>query len=165
MSVSIDDIKIRTELKSGDIGYVVYRHGKIYNDEYAYSLQFESYVAQGFAEFYQNYDSSRDCVWICEHNDKMVGFLLLMHRENKLAQLRFFYLEKEYRGIGLGKKLMGLFVDFLKTHDYIGAYLWTTNELFEGAALYRRHGFLLTEEEDSLNFGKPLKEQKYELIL
>jgi peptidyl-dipeptidase Dcp len=152
-------------LKPGDIGYVVYRHGKIYNDEYAYNLQFESHVAQGFAEFYQNYDSTRDCVWICEHNDKIIAFLLLMHRENKTAQLRFFYVEKEYRCIGLGRKLMKLFVDFLKSHDYIGAYLWTPNELVDGTKLCRKHGFLLTEEEDSHNFGKPLKEQKYELIL
>jgi len=163
--INPEEISIRTTLQPGDLGYVIYRHGKIYGDEYGYGVSFESYVAGGLAEFYKNYDPSKDKVWIAEHNGVIVGFLLLMHREGNAAQLRYFYLEADYRGIGLGKKLMGLYMDFLRACNYKSSYLWTTNELPTAASLYKRAGFKLTEEKESTAFGKELKEQRYDLLV
>lgn len=165
MNVTLDDISIRTELKAGDIGYITCLHGSLYKKEYNYSIAFEAYVAKGLYEFYQQYDRNKDCVWICEHNSSIIGFLLLMHRENNAAQLRYFILLPEYRGIGLSKKLMELYMSWLKDHNYTSTYLWTTNEQTAAAQLYKQHGFKLVEEFDSTSFGKPLKEQRYELIL
>jgi len=161
----LEHVSIRTELQPGDIGYVTYLHGHLYKQEYNYGISFEAYVAQGFYEFYQNYDQSKDAVWICEYKDSIVGFLLLMHRPDDAAQLRYFILKPEFRGCGLGKKLMQLFVDHLHAKKYRSAYLWTTHELPAAAALYTKHGFVLTEEKESDAFGKPLREQKYELQL
>lgn len=161
--MNINDIKIRTVIRPGDLGYVIYRHGKLYGDEYNYGVGFETYVGLGLHEFYKNYDAEKDRVWICEHKDKMIGFVLLMHRENNSAQLRYFYLEPEYRGIGLGKKLMGLYMDFLREKGYQSSYLWTTHELSAAASLYTRHGFKLTESKQSLAFEKPLNEERYDL--
>jgi GNAT superfamily N-acetyltransferase len=164
-NLGIDDIRIRTVLQPGDIGFVTYRHGKLYSEEYGYGISFEAYVASGLFEFYKSYDPSKDRVWICEHSNTIVGFLLLMHRENNSAQLRYFYLEPDYRNIGLGKKLMSLYMDFFRECGYSSSYLWTTNELPAAASLYTRHGFRLTEEKDSGAFGKPLKEQRYEYTM
>jgi GNAT superfamily N-acetyltransferase len=163
-AISIDDIKIRTTLEPGDIGYIIYRHGKLYSKEYGYGISFEAYVAAGFFEFYKSYDPGKDRVWICEHDESIVGFVLLMHRENNSAQLRYFYLEPGYRNIGLGKKLMSLYMNFFKECGYTSSYLWTTNELPAAASLYTRYGFSLAEEKESMAFGKPLKEQKYVLV-
>lgn len=163
--VPIDQIHIRTELKPGDMGFIIHRHGALYSQEYDYGISFEAYVAAGLAEFYKNYDPARDHVWICEHQGKIVGFILLMHRESNAAQLRYFYLEPEYRAIGLGKKLMNLYMDFLREKGYQSSYLWTTHELGSAAALYLRHGFTLSEEKMSNDFGKALNEQRYDLII
>jgi ribosomal protein S18 acetylase RimI-like enzyme len=157
------DIHIRTELKAGDIGYVIYLHGWLYQKEYGYGLSFEAYVAQGLYEFYKNYDAQKDAVWICEHEDRIVGFLLLMHRKSNAAQLRYFLLLPEYRSVGLGKRLMDLFMKQLKEKEYSVAYLWTTNEQEAAAALYKKYGFELAEEAPSTAFGKALTEQKYVL--
>lgn len=163
--VTINDIKIRTELRPGDLGYVIHRHGKLYGDEYGYGISFEGYVASGIFEFYKSYDPARDRVWICEHGEKIIGFLLLMHRENNAAQLRYFYLEPAYRGIGLGKKLMTLYLDFLLKCGYTSCYLLTTHEQTAAAALYRSHGFKLAEEKESTAFSKSLREQRYDLVI
>ena len=163
--MTVNDISIRTHLIPGDLGYIIYRHGKLYSEEYNFGVEFEAYVSAGIYEFYKNYDATRDCVWICEHNNAIVGFVLLMHRENHAAQLRYFYLERNYRGIGLGGKLMQLYIDFLKEKKYKSCYLWTTNEQQAAAALYKKHGFILTEEISSTTFGKALTEQRYELVL
>ena len=163
--ITLDDISIRTKIEPGDLGFIIYRHGKLYNAEYNFGVSFEAYVAGGISEFYKNYDPVLDCVWIAEHDKSIVGFLLLMHRENKIAQLRYFYLEPEYRGLGLGKKLMELYMQFLADRDYTAAYLLTTHELGAAASLYSRHGFKLTKEEESTTFGRRLKEQRYDLQL
>ena len=163
MKSILQEITIRTQLTPGDIGYVIHRHGKLYSEEYGYGVSFEAYVGAGLYEFYKNYDPKLDRVWICEHDGKIVGFLLLMHRENNTAQLRYFYLEAGYRGIGLGRKLMDLYMDFLVSAGYTASYLWTTHELPAAAHLYTSYGFRLTEEKDSTAFGKALKEQRYEL--
>jgi len=162
--IKIDDIRIRTELRPGDIGYVIYMHGRLYKKEYNYGIEFETYVAAGLAEFYQQYDPQKDRVWICEHRNNIVGFLLLMHRGDA-AQLRYFILKPQYRGIGLGNKLMTLYVEHLKQCKYKVSYLWTTDELPASAHLYQKFGFKLTEQKRSTAFGKPVTEQRYDLVL
>lgn len=163
-AISLDDISIRTKLKPGDIGYVIYLHGALYGKEYGYGIQFETYVAKGLCEFYEKYDPKRSRVWVCEHNNKIIGFLLLMD-SGESAQLRYFLIEPEYRGIGLGSKLMNLYMDFLRECGYQRSYLWTTHDLTTAANLYKRFGFQLTAEKESTSFGKSLKEQRYDLLL
>ena len=165
MRPALHDITIRTELRPGDLGYVTYLHGSFYGREYGYGIQFEAYVASGLHEFYGRYDPQKDRFWICEHQERIIGCLLLMHRGEDSAQLRYFLVLPEYQGIGLGKRLMELFMEFLRQRGCRSAYLWTVNELPAAAALYRRHGFRLTEEKPSTAFGKPLREQRYDLIL
>ena len=161
---SLDDIYIRTELHNGDMGYVIYLHGLLYGREYNFGVQFETYVAEGLCEFYEGYDPKRNRVWVCEFDGKMVGFLLLMDR-GEAAQLRYFIIEPEYRGIGLGKKLMNLYMGFMRECGYKKSYLWTTHELHTAIALYKKFGFMLTEEKESTTFGKLLTEQRYDLTL
>lgn len=163
-NVALDEISIRIELRPGDLGYVIYLHGALYSQEYNYGLQFESYVAKGLCEFYEKYNPQRNRVWVCQHHDRIIGFLLLMDR-GEAAQLRYFLIEPEYRRIGLGSKLLNLYMDFLQECGYKESYLWTTHELLAAASLYKRRGFNLTEEKESTSFGKPLTEQRYDLIL
>ncbi|HWK04180.1 MAG TPA: GNAT family N-acetyltransferase [Puia sp.] len=161
--IDLNAISIRTELRAGDIGYIIHLHARLYAAEYNYGIIFETYVASGLVEFYRQYDPLKDRVWVCEHGNRIIGFLLLMHREKDAAQLRYFILEPAYRGIGLGKRLMILYMDWLREAGYRSSYLWTTHELEAAASLYKRYGFVLTQEKPSDEFGKPLYERRYDL--
>jgi GNAT superfamily N-acetyltransferase len=160
-TVSLSDITIRTSWQSGDIGMVTYLHGILYKQEFDYGLALEAYVAEGLYEFYTHYDPANNRIWACEHNGKMIGFLALMNRGTS-AQLRYFFILKEYRGIGLGKKLMKLYMEFLHTCGYASSYLWTTDDCTEAIALYTRFGFRLVEEKPTDAFDRPVLEQRYE---
>jgi ribosomal protein S18 acetylase RimI-like enzyme len=162
-SMQLSEVTIRTDLRPGDLGYVIHRHGTLYYQEYQYGLSFESYVAGGLHEFYQGFDPKKDRVWIAEHGDKMIGFLLLIHRPAGAAQLRYFLIDPPYRGIGLGKEMMRLYMEFYRAAGFSGCYLWTTHEQTAAALLYKKHGFILTQEKESTAFGKLLKEQRYDL--
>lgn len=154
-------VTIRTKLEPGDLGYIAYLHGRIYDNENQYGLGFESYVLEGLAEFGARYDPAKDRVWVCEHGREKVGFLVGVNRGDSL-QLRYFILLPEYRGMGLGKRLMDAFMEFVRERGYRRAYLWTTNEQHAAISLYSRYGFRLTEEKESMAFDKPLVERKYE---
>jgi peptidyl-dipeptidase Dcp len=159
------DILIRTALVPGDLGYVIYMHGELYKKEYGYGLHFESYVAAGLHELYESMSSSRSMAWVCEQNKKIVGFLALMDRGQQ-AQLRYFILDPSVRGVGLGKKLMELYMDYLKSSGFKSSYLLTTKELPAAAHLYTSYGFKLTEEHPAYKpFDKDVIEQRYELTL
>lgn len=119
-------------------------------------------VAQGLCEFYRDYDPEKERIWACEHDGRIIGFLLLKSRGDE-AQLRYFIIEPEYRGIGLGTKLIDLYMEFLKQCGYKSSYLWTTSELETAAHLYKKAGFRLTEEKESEGFGKHVTEQRYDL--
>jgi DNA-binding MarR family transcriptional regulator/ribosomal protein S18 acetylase RimI-like enzyme len=160
--IKLEDITIRSDLRPGDMGNLIYLHAKMYAEEYNYGLHFEGYVASTLHEFIEQYSPDNQRVWICEHWGKMIGFMLLMNR-GKAAQLRYFIILPEYRGIGLGKKLMNLFMEFLKACKYESAYLLTTNEQETAASLYRKAGFKIIEEVESERFDKKVIEQKYEL--
>ncbi|HWA32687.1 MAG TPA: GNAT family N-acetyltransferase [Cyclobacteriaceae bacterium] len=162
--IALNDIVISNYLQPGDMGYVTYLHGKLYREEYQFGHQFEAYVAEGLLEFYHQYDPKNNRVWVCRHKDQIIGFLVLMNR-GKAAQLRYFIIEPAYRGIGLGRKLMEEYMTFLKACGYTSSYLLTTHELGAAAHLYTAHGFKLTEEKESAAFGRPLKEQRYDLSL
>ena len=159
-----EDIHIRKNLMPGDPGFIAYLHGDLYAKECGYGLRFEAYVLEGLKDFIMEYDAARDVIWICEHNNRIIGSLVAQHRESKL-QLRYFMFQPAYRGIGLGKLLMREFISFMKEHGFQEAYLWTTADQQAAIALYRQFGFQLTEEVASEEFGKPVMEQRYELKL
>ncbi|MBN7813992.1 GNAT family N-acetyltransferase [Algoriphagus pacificus] len=163
MEFQANQISIRNYLKAGDLGQVAFLHGKIYGEEHGFPIGFEAYVMKSLVEFYHDYNPELDRVWVVESGGRMVGFLLLMHRSNNQAQLRYFILEKEFRGLGLGKKLMQEWMDFFNEKHYQEAYLYTTSGLDPAVSLYERNGFVRISEEMTENFGFPMLEVLYRL--
>ncbi|TFV93499.1 N-acetyltransferase [Algoriphagus kandeliae] len=157
------NITVRNDLKPGDLGQVAALHGRIYFEEHGFGMGFEAYVMDSLLEFYRQYNPKRDRVWVVEKEGKMIGFLLLMHRQDIQAQLRYFILEKPYRGMGLGKKLMEEWMDFYREKGYKGAFLYTTSGLDPAVSLYERFGFRKVSQIKSRNFGVPLLEMLYRL--
>jgi peptidyl-dipeptidase Dcp len=162
--INLADIHIRRELLPGDLGYIAYIHGLLYAKELGYGLNFEAYVLGGLQEFARKYDTSKDRVWICLHEEKIIGCLVGVHRDD-IVQFRYFIFLPEYRGIGLGKVLMNEFLEYMKECGCNKAYLWTTNDQQAAISLYTRYGFRLTEEKKSRAFDKELTELRYDLEL
>jgi ribosomal protein S18 acetylase RimI-like enzyme len=160
----MSEISIRNTLMPGDLGQVAALHGRIYFEEHGFGLGFEAYVMESLLEFFRQYDPLKDKVWVVEDQGVMVGFLLLMHRPENLAQLRYFILKKGYRGMGLGRKLIGEWLDFYREKEYSGAYLYTTSGLDSAVHLYESFGFRMISEKYSEDFGVPLKEILFKLF-
>src|SRR5690606_11085732 len=129
---------VRNTLEPGDLGQVAALHGKIYSEEQGFGIGFEAYVMESLLEFYCAYSLKKDKVWVVESGGKMVGFVLLMHRPSSRAQLRYFILSKEFRGLGIGSRLMKEWMEFYTKSNYEAAYLYTTSGLDAAAGLYKK---------------------------
>ena len=162
-SINPEEITIRTDIRHGDLGYLTYLHGKLYGEEYGYNVVYEKYVAQGIAELMENYNSQKDHIWFVENQGKMVGAIAIMGRSGEIAQLRYFLLLPQYRGLGLGKKLVQTALDFCKTTGYRTVYLLTATELEAAAHLYHKFGFRKTREVTTHHWGKEVVEAYYDL--
>ena len=163
MTSTDDTINIRTSIEPGDLGYMVYLHGKLYKEQCGYDHNFERFVALSICEFMGGFDPQKDCIWVAEDNNQIIGTIVIMGRSGEIAQLRYFLLKPEYRGIGLGNKLMELAMKFCKDNKYKSVYLHTTDELDAAAHLYRKHGFHKTREFPQHHWGKETMEQWYDL--
>ncbi|AMQ54993.1 GNAT family N-acetyltransferase [Algoriphagus sanaruensis] len=154
---------IRNHLIPGDLSKLANLHAKIYFEEHGFEIGFEAYVMESVVEFFRQYDPNLDRVWIVEENEVIVGFVLLMHRPQNEAQLRYFILEKSHRGKGIGSKLMQEWMDFFREKNYRSAYLYTTSGLDPAIHLYEKHGFKKISEQISTDFGIRMLEMYYRL--
>lgn len=151
--------------KSGDIGYITYRHGVIYAIENQLDETFEAYVAKYMAEFIENYDSSKDHLWVVEKENEIVGSIAIVKLDEKIAQLRWFLVEPDERNKGIGTKLMHEALNFCKTRGYQKVILGTISELKNARRMYLKNGFQLIDSKSHRIWGRDLTEENWELSL
>ncbi|HKZ94474.1 MAG TPA: GNAT family N-acetyltransferase [Candidatus Bathyarchaeia archaeon] len=157
--------EIRHHIEPGDIGYVTYLHGILYARECAYDQTFEAYVAVGLAEFVQSFSPDKDRIWLAATNGRIIGSIAIVGHSKTTAQLRWFLVHPDYRGLGIGKELLEDAIQFCKERKYKTIFLWTTSELKEAGHLYACFGFKKTEEKTRKIWGKRVTEERYELHL
>ena len=159
------DPVIRTEMVPGDFDEIVRLHGVLYAEEYGLDNTFEAYIAAPLSEFVLTKDRRRQRIWIVEAGEKVAGCIAIVRNTEGVAQLRWFILTPETRGKGLGRRLMDEAVKYSWEAGYRRIILWTFSELETAIALYRRWGFVKTEEKAHHIWGRDLIEEKYELSL
>jgi len=123
-----DAFMIRSH-RPGDMGYITYRHALFYSREYGFDVTFDGYVAQGLSKFVIQYDPQKEHLWVVEQDTTIVGSIAIVKAEDGVAQLRWFLIEPEARGKGLGKKLLREAVEFSSKKGYRKIMLWTVSNL------------------------------------
>lgn len=148
----------------GDVGYVAHLHGSLYDKTYKFGQVFEYYVMKGLTEFMLNNDGGE--LWVAEVNGEIAGSIAITKSSNTLAQLRWFVLDENYQGLGIGKKLMETAINFSRQQGYQHIFLWTVNILETARYLYGKYNFTLTEEKSNYEWtGTELIEERWDLDL
>jgi N-acetylglutamate synthase-like GNAT family acetyltransferase len=157
--------KIRHEIRPGDIGFIIYLHGTLYAREKNYDLTFEAYVAHGLLQFVQNYNPYRDRLWLVESNNQIIGCIGVVRTTKEEAQLRWYLVDPEFRGQGIGKQLLAEALNFCREKKYKTVFIWTTSELPIAAHIYSQAGFKKKTTKSHTIWGKQLVEERYDLVL
>ena len=156
---------IRTH-RPGDIGWVVYRHGVLYSEEYGYDERFEALVAEIVAAFVQHLDPARERCWIAERDGERIGSVFLVAKSRQVAKLRLLLVEPSARGLGIGRRLVEECVRFARQSRYRKLVLWTQSELRAARRVYEVTGFQRTGTERHASWGRDdLVSETWELAL
>lgn len=148
----------------GELGYIAYLHGRLYDRKYQFGPIFEYYVMKGLTEFMMNSDGGE--LWVAEVNNEIVGSIAITKSYDAVAQLRWFVLDENYQGMGIGKKLMETALNFCKENRYDHVFLWTVSTLTTARYLYQKYQFKLTEEKPNDEWtGSTLMEERWDLDL
>lgn len=156
---------IRDRLEPGNIGELVHLHGILYRKEYCFDETFEAYVARGLADFVLSPANDKEKIWLSFDHGRIIGSIAIVRFSDDEAQLRWYLVHPDYRGIGLGRMLMEEAIGFCKECRYRKVFLWTTSELTDAARIYLKAGFVKEEEVRHVIWGGERVEEKYRLSI
>ncbi len=151
----------------GDMGWIVYREGLGYAEQYGWDATFEALVADIISHFITHFEPARERCWIAEVDGQHVGHVFLVKHPSQAdtAKLRLLFVEPSARGMGLGHALVNECVRFARTAGYRKIVLWTQSMLTAAHRIYQAAGFVLVKEEPHHSFGHDLVGQEWELDL
>ncbi|MGM0397060.1 MAG: GNAT family N-acetyltransferase [Bacillota bacterium] len=153
------------EYREEDLTWIVNTHRELYSREYGFDDTFPNYVREPLDRFHSTRKMDREKIWIVEESGRNVGVIAIAYVDDDTAQLRWFLLEEDYRGKGIGNKLMETAVDFSMAAGYGKIILWTVSQLDAARHLYRKFGFQIMEQIPHKIWGQQLTEERWDLII
>ncbi len=123
------------------------RQAEIYT-AHGYDAVFETYVAKGLAPFLERFDPALDGLWIAELEGRRAGCIAIQHGDEG-AQLRWFFVDEDARGQGIGRQLLETALAFCRDAGHTQVMLWTMSDLVAARRLYERAGFRLVAETEA----------------
>jgi DNA-binding MarR family transcriptional regulator/GNAT superfamily N-acetyltransferase len=149
----------------GDMGWVAYRHGVLYAQEYGWDEHFEALVAKIVAKFIDTYNPAKERCWIAEMGGEIVGSVFVVQDNDTVARLRLLLVEPNARGLGLGIRLVEECIRFARRAGYQKLALWTNSVLIAARHIYQKAGFTLVAQEEHHSYGADLVGETWELVL
>lgn len=149
----------------GDMGWIVHRQAILYADEYGWDGTYEALAAEIVAQFIKNYDPKRERAWVAEKDGERVGAVFVAKGSDQIVRLRLLHVERQARGLGIGKRLVEECIRFARQAGYQKMTLWTQSILHAARHIYKKAGFQVVHEEKHHSFGKDLTAETWELNL
>jgi DNA-binding MarR family transcriptional regulator/GNAT superfamily N-acetyltransferase len=150
----------------GDLGWVVMRHGELYDQEYGWNEEFERLVAGIVGGFATGQEGPVQRCWIATVATRRAGSVFLMPGpEPDVGRLRLLLVEPWARGQGVGSALIDACIGAARAASCRRLTLWTNDVLTAARRLYERAGFRLVHSEPHRSFGKSLVGQTWDLYL
>ena len=88
-----------------------------------------------------------------------MGAITIVGHSAKKAQLRWFILHPQFRGIGLGSTLLSEAMQYCKDKGFRNVFLETTEDQKTAIKMYLKAGFKKVAEHENNAWGKNLVEQ------
>lgn len=143
-------------------------HARYYAQAWSFGLGFEAKVAADLAGFLVNMKQDRDLLLVAKRPDeRFLGSIVIdgSDAKGRGAHLRWFIVAPEAQRTGLGKQLLDRAIGFCRERDYQHIYLYTFAGLDSAKRLYEQAGFKLVEEQEATTWGRPMREQRFDLDL
>jgi N-acetylglutamate synthase-like GNAT family acetyltransferase len=122
-------------------------------------------VTTELSEFLGRYDEKLDSFWTASLKVRVEGSIAIdgIHAEKEGAHLRWFIVSDVLRGRGICNRLIKEALNFCRNKRYKRVYLWTFEGLNAAKHLYEKNGFELVEQNEGIQWGTEVNEQRFEL--
>lgn len=158
---TISDL-VFTGYQPGGLARLCAMQTEYYARDWGFGHLYESVVASDIGEFLQRYEVDRDFVQLVLQEGVVKGGIVIDSRDGDLAQLHWFILHDDLRGMGVGRKLMSLAMQFVQERGIPRVYLTTFEGLNAARRLYEEAGFKLVGEKTASTWGREIREQRFE---
>jgi DNA-binding MarR family transcriptional regulator/GNAT superfamily N-acetyltransferase len=157
-------------LASGDLGWILQRHGTLYAAEFGWDATFEAFCAQIIGEYpaLRERNPGRAEGWIAEVDGMPAGSICCVPDSkagDSTARLRLLLVEPWARGLGLGARLVARCLDFAREAGYADIVLLTYDQLTAARRVYQAAGFRLDAEHPEEAFGQQMNCQTWSRAL
>lgn len=166
MPISMSNVRF-TGYVPGVVGKITEVHGVYYHENWGLDISFETQVGRELSEFLARFRSGRDGLWVANVAGAFAGSVAIdgSDADNQGARLRWFIVTPSFQGSGIGKALLGKSVRFCKEVGCKRVFLWTFEGLETARYLYESVGFCLCQEHEVRQWGREIKEQRFDLAL
>ena len=155
---------------------------------FGFGPAFETRVAADLAEFMTRIDSAANQTWHAHLDNRIVGSISIDGQDlgdadlgdtdlgdtdlddtdlgdtdlgDTRAHLRWFVVDEDIRGGGIGNALLSQALSFCDQQGFHETHLWTVKGLDAARKLYQQHGFYLAEEYYGDQWGTNILEQQF----
>lgn len=151
----------------GVVGKITEIHAVYYHKHWGFDDSFETQVGRELSEFVSKFDEDRDGLWVATQHGIFAGSVAIDGQalDSDGARLRWFIVAPQFQNSGIGQELISRAVEFCRNKNYPKIFLWTFEGLDAARRLYERENFRLSEAHDVDQWGRRIREQKFELIL
>lgn len=116
-------------------------------------FNFEKYRENILTYNNKNYAKSGGLMWIAvNEEDDVIGTIAIMKKSQKSAELKTFYVDNNYRGNGISKKLYTTAIEYCKKIHVNKVFLGTYDRMETAIHFYKNRGFnevkALRQDED-----------------
>ncbi len=149
--------------RTGMIGDIAALHARTHGPILGMGPRFETVVAAAMGEFMSRIDRPMNNSWSVLDGGRVVASITVDGEDlgGNVAHLRWFILDEELRGLGLGRKLLQLAMDHCDRHGFDEIRLWTLKGLDAARKLYELNGFEITGEYEGDQWGQMVIEQTF----
>lgn len=86
--------------------------------------------------------------WILLHEDSLIATVCYTERSKEISEIKKVYVKKEYRNLGIGKKMVNMVIDYIKdTQKYDAIYVGTSDHFESARKFYEKLGFKFKDYE------------------
>lgn len=156
-------VRIETGYTANLLARCIEMQTAFYARAHRFGRAFEATLAHGLAEFSGRMDRPRNRFWRAVRQGRIVGTVAIDGEDlgPGLAHLRWFVVDDEARGSGVGKALLAAALDFCDRGGFSETHLWTFRGLDAARHLYESRGFILAEERAGRQWGEEVMEQRF----
>ena len=105
----------------------------------------KAFEPNGRHSFYNEIESAFDSFWCLIAESQVIGTVALKKIDDSTVELKALYLSNDFRGIGLGRRLMETAISFAKEKGFERVVLDSMSKYKDALRLYVNFGFMETE--------------------